>query len=192
VVGADEAHAAGKAVAANVATCHLERIIGDVDGIHPRVRQRPRAGNGDAAGASAQIEHSPYLVRLDPGREAPLDELGDRRARDEHPRIDLDAHTGEPGDTGEVRRGDALADAAREELPYALLARAADAPAVQRGSQRVRQAEGMQHQRRGLIAGIVGTVAEEDTGARQASRAARDECPDGEGALPAPRAPAAP
>jgi len=48
----------------------------------------------------------------------------------------------------------------------------------------------MQHQRRGLIVGIVGAVAEEDTRARQAGRTARDE---GAAFTPraAPRAPGA-
>jgi hypothetical protein len=46
----------------------------------------------------------------------------------------------------------------------------------------------MQHQRRGLIVGIVGAVAEEDTRAREAGRATRDECAHGEGAAFTPRA----
>src|SRR5215831_18560233 len=167
---------------AYVATRHLERITGDVDGVDPRMRQRPRARDRHAAGASAQIEHPPHPPRLDPRPEAPLDQLGKRRARDEHTRIDLDARAGEPGDTGEVRSRDALADTAREQLPYPLLCRATDAPAIERGAPRVPQAESMQHQRRGLIPGIVGAVAEENTCTREASRATLDECAHGDGA----------
>ena len=81
-----------------------------------------------------------------------------------------------------VRCRDALADTAREQSPYPLLCRATDAPAIERGTPRVRQAESVQHQRRGLIAGIVGAVAEKNTCAREASRAARDECAHGDGA----------
>ena len=147
-----------------------------------------RARDGDAAGPGPEIEHAAHAARLDPGQEAPLDELGDRRARDEHPGIDLDARTGEPGDTGEVRGGDAFADTAREQPPYALLGRVTDAPAVERGAPQVPQPESMQHQRRGLIVGIVGAVAEEDTRARQAGRTARDEHAHGEGAAFTPRA----
>ncbi len=101
---------------------------------------------------------------------------------DEHTRIDLDPRASEPGDTGEVRGRDALADATREQLPYAQLCRATDAPAVEGGAPRVRQAERMQHQRRGLIVGVVGAVAEEDPRARKAGRAARDEGAHAEGA----------
>ena len=77
---------------------------------------------------------------------------------------------------------------AREQPPYALLGRATDPPTVERGAPRVRQPESVQHQRPGLIVGIVGAVAEEDTRAREAGRATRDECAHGEGAAFTPRA----
>ncbi len=57
---------------------------------------------------------------IDPRGKAPLDELGDRRARDEHPRIDVEAQSGKPRLTGEVYGRNALLDAPREELVHAL------------------------------------------------------------------------
>ena len=56
------------------------------------------------------------------------------------------------------------------------LRRASDAAAVERGAAGGRQAEGMQHQRRGLVARIVGAVPEENARAREARGAPSDEC----------------
>jgi hypothetical protein len=52
----------------------------------------------------------------------------------------------------------------------------------------VRQAESVQHQRGGLIARIVGTMAEKDPCAREASRATCDECAHGGDTACAPHA----
>src|SRR5215472_10951759 len=107
-------------MAADIATRHLERISGDIDRIDVHAWQQSRARDGDAAGAGAHIEQAPHACRIDPRREAPLDELGKRRARDEDAWVHLDARAGEPGDTGEIGGWDALADAALDELLRAL------------------------------------------------------------------------
>src|SRR6516225_9953597 len=119
VIRFEQPHATREALAPQVVAGHLECRSGDVDGIDSRPRQGARTRDGDAAGAGAHIEHAPHAPRLDPGREAPLDQLGDRRARDEHACIDPDGYPGELRDAGEIRGRHALADAARDELARA-------------------------------------------------------------------------
>ncbi len=88
VIRSQQPHAPREAVAPHVVARHLERRRRDVDRVDPGPRQRQRAGDGDAARAGAEVEHAPHPRRIDPRRKAPLDELGDRRARNQHPRID--------------------------------------------------------------------------------------------------------
>ena len=67
----------------------------------------------------------------------------------------------------------------------------ADAPARPRRSAGVRQAEPVQHQRRGLVPRVVGAVAEADSRAPQTPRAGLDELRHGHGTRAPGRARAA-
>src|SRR5579863_10428007 len=78
VIGLHEPHAGCQAMAPEVGAGHLERLAGDIDRIDARGRKVLRTGDRDAAGAGADVEHSPYLRRIDPGREAALDDLRER------------------------------------------------------------------------------------------------------------------
>ena len=132
VVGPEQPHAPRRRMATHVAARHA-RAPPRRCRAHPRApRAGSRAGDRDAAGAGADIEHAPHAARVDPGREAPLDQLRERRARDQHARIDVQPQAGEPGDPGEVGRRDALADAPREQRVRAALRARADAAAVER------------------------------------------------------------
>src|SRR5437764_811133 len=124
-----EQHTTPETVGADVGARHLERRLRDIDRIDAGVRQRPRAGDGDAARARAEIEHPSHASRVDPRREAPRDQLRDRRAGHEHPRVDPDLEAREPGDAGQVGGRDALLDAPPEELRRARLRAGVDASA---------------------------------------------------------------
>src|SRR5437588_245976 len=129
VIGLLEQHTTPETVGADVGARHLERRLRDIDRLDAGVRQRPRAGDGDAARARAEIEHPSHASRVDPRREAPLDQLRDRRAGHEHPRVDPDLEAREPGDAGQVGGRDALLDAPPEELRRARLRAGVDASA---------------------------------------------------------------
>src|SRR3546814_4147960 len=60
---------------------------------------------------------------LQPGLEAGLDQLGDRRARHQRARVADEAQAGEPGLTGQVGRRDALLDPAQEQRQHSFLLR---------------------------------------------------------------------
>jgi len=162
-------------VAAHVAARYLERLRRDVDGIYPRPGQHAGACDRDAARTRTYIEHPPHSPRVDPRHEAPLDQLGNGRARNENAAIDLDARTREPGDAGEIGGRNALADAACEEPLHALHTGAAYTAPIERATPRVWQPESVQYQRCGLIACIVGAVTEEHACAPEPRRAARDQ-----------------
>ena len=77
MVGPDEAHAASDTMTAHIEGGDLESLRRDVHRIDARWRQDLRAGDGDAAGAGAEIEDAAYAPGIDPRGEPPLDELRD-------------------------------------------------------------------------------------------------------------------
>src|SRR6185437_448708 len=126
-------------------------------------------------GAGTDVENPPHAGRIDPRGKAPLDELRDRRARDEHPPVDVKRQSGEPRLAREVYRGNALLDAAGDERVRALDAAAVDTLLISDAIAVVRQTQSVQHESRGLIAGIVFPVPEEDTRSAQPPRSLLDE-----------------
>ena len=139
VVGSQQPHPMSEPVTAHVDARHRKSTRRDVDPVHARARQRPGTGDRDAARARTDIEHSPHPCWLDPGCKAPLDQLGNGRAWNEDTRIDRDARSHKPGTAGEIGGGNALTNAAREQLLHALRAGLADTAPVERGAPRGRQ-----------------------------------------------------
>ena len=74
----------------------------------------------DATRARAHIQHPAHLLRIDPGREPRLDQLGDGRARDQHAFVHIHGQAGEPAAMREVDHRHALADAPRHQAVEAL------------------------------------------------------------------------
>ena len=200
VIGLLEQYTAPETVGADVGARHLERRLRDIDRIDAGVRQRPRAGDGDAARARAEIEHPSHASRVDPRREAPLDQLRDRRAGHEHPRVDPDLEAREPGDAGQVGGRDAILDAPPDELRRARLRAGVDASPKEVRAAAIARPDCVQYQRGGFVPGIVGAVSEVHARARERPRGARDELAHGDGArgggrvwgAPRPRRPRAP
>ena len=75
-------HAILHVVPRNIDGSDLERRRRDVDRIDPRLGELEGAGNGDAAGARADIQHPAHVVRLDPRRKPRVDR--EWRPRNDH------------------------------------------------------------------------------------------------------------
>ena len=134
-------------------------------------------GNAFAQASAMQPEPVPMSstfltrARVDPRREAPFDELGDGRARNQHAFVDVERQAGEPGLVREIGERHALVDAPRAAAPRsARAARRVTRRFSTRARRVVRQLHDVQHQRRGFIARVVGAMAE-DTRARAAGAA---------------------
>ena len=98
-----------------------------------------------------------------------LDELGERRARHQHALIDVEAQAREPGLVGEIGERHAFGDAAREQRLDTRGLRGRGATSQHPWRRVVRQSHRVEHQGRGLIARIVGAMAEEHARTTQAT-----------------------
>jgi hypothetical protein len=140
-----------------------------------RRRRRLIAATSSAAGASAEIEDLAHLPGLDPRRKTLLDELGERRTRNQHALIDVESQPREPGFVSQVRQRHAFDDAAFEQRRDLRSLRGAG-PATQHAGRRVvRQLHGVENQRRRLVTCIVGAMTEEHARLAQTSLHAGDE-----------------
>ena len=76
-----------------------------------------REQDREASGAGAQVERRRDARGVaDERLERVGEQLGDERARDEHALVDVEAELAEPRLAREIGGGNALVDAAREEL----------------------------------------------------------------------------
>jgi len=66
---------------------YLQCLAGNITGIHLRVRERMRTGDGNAAAAGAQIQDTVHAFRFYPRLEGVFDQFGDGRARHQHPLV---------------------------------------------------------------------------------------------------------
>ena len=73
-----KAHPPGKPQTTAVLACEFQRRRRDVGALDAGKRQVVRTGERDTAAAGAKIEHTPHPGRVDPRRELPLDQLGER------------------------------------------------------------------------------------------------------------------
>ncbi len=116
------------------------------------------------------IQDRAHAASVDPGREALLDQLGDRRARHQHPLIDVERQAHEPHPFHEIGRGPALAHAPIEQRAHLALARNAHRFLVDLRRLRVIQAERVKHQRRRFVERVIGAVSVRQARALEARR----------------------
>src|ERR1700724_3038278 len=108
-------------MATSVDASDLEGGVRYVDAVNASTGKSFRASNSDASGARTDVEHAPHSTWIDPGSEAPLDELGDGRTWDEHARIHFECESGEPGFAGKVDGRHPFFDTPRDEIAHAPL-----------------------------------------------------------------------
>jgi hypothetical protein len=176
VVGLQQSQTPTKAMSASIYSRHFERVVGYVDSVDASAGKSHRAGDGDAPGASTDVEHPPHSARVDPRGELPFDEFGDGRPRDEHSGIHLECQTGKPGFTGEVDRRHPLLDAPCDEIASVTLSVRSDTLRIDGSTRVVREPQGVEHERRGFVERIVGPMTEENPRAAQPAGTALDEC----------------
>ena len=122
---------------------------------------------GEAAGAGAQVEHSCGAAACE---KRLAQQLGDVRARHDDTLIDIEGLPGEPRFLQQVGDGDALRDAP---LGQPLDALGVLGVTAQIGIER--QPKPTQDQPGRLVAGVVGALAVEERGGREATRDALDQ-----------------
>jgi hypothetical protein len=179
MVGFDDTDTLAEAVTPHVCARHHERIVGDVDGVDHRLGESLGARNGDAARTGANVQDPPHAAGIDPGAESLLDQLRDRRTRDQHARIHHEGQTGKPRETGQVDGGNALVDAPPDQGfdTCSIFWRNPLRVDTRRGS--LRELQCMPDERRGVIPGVVGAMTEEHAGALQAPCTLCDEVAHG-------------
>jgi hypothetical protein len=161
---------------ARVYSGYFKGVVRYVDSVDAGAGKSHRASDADAAGPRTYVEHAPHSTRVDPWGELPLDELGDRRPRDEHARIHGERKSGKPGLAREIDRWHPFLDAARDEIASAPLGAHPDTFRIDRSAGVVRKTERVEHERRGFVERVVGPVTEENPRAAQPAGAALDEC----------------
>lgn len=174
-VAADQVDAFFEPVTAHVLGGDFERAGRDVRRIDTRIRKRMRARDGDAAAPGAHVQHAPHSLGLHPWREVSFDQLGDRRARDEHSLVDMEVETGEASRAREIRRGRALDDTALEQRDDGDLLRVREPAREQVIGRVVVEAERVEHEHAGLVGGVVRAMAEVQARRVEAARAEADE-----------------
>ncbi len=135
--------------------------------------------NGNAARAGAQVEGASHFAAAQPGLEASFDQFGDRRTRHQGARIALETQAGKPGLAGEVRRRNALGDAALEQAKHLLFFRTQQARLAIGRAEVVRQMQGVQDHLGGFVQRIVVAVAECQAGCVETAGAVADQVDDG-------------
>ena len=104
-----------------------------------------------------------------------LDQFRQRRARNQHPLIDVELQAGKPAAVREIDGGHASGDAPlHQRLEGEALLRADGAPQPRRARMK-REAQGVPDQSRGVVARIVRAVAVVQPRALQAAREALQE-----------------
>jgi len=161
-----QVQAAAEVVFQDVAARDIQRIGGQVHGIHGCIREGFGQQNRQTARAGAQVERAAHALRVrDPGGEPIAQQFRDEGARHDDALVDIEAERAEPGFVREIGGRGALAHApaqeraqpnefVRTQLPFELGIEFAQ-----------RQFERMQDEIGGFIARIVRAMAEEKAGA---------------------------
>ena len=153
-------------------------VVADIDAIDVPFGIVMTHGDGDAARTGAQIQRAAHFAAAQPGFEARLDELGDRRPRHQRAGVGLEAETGEPGLAGEIGGGDAFLDPAQEQPQHVFLLGQRDPRLAVDRRQIVRQVQRMQGELGRLVEGVVVAVAEGETGRVETAGAVADQVDD--------------
>ena len=175
MVGLDEPHAACQAQPAPVDLRDLERAAVDVDGIDTRTRKGPGHGQPDAAATRADIQQPGHAARIDPRCKLPLDQLGERRTRDQYAFVHVEAQAGEPRLPREIREWHALRDAPLQQCVDARELFGRRAPLQHLGRRLMREPHDMEDQRGGFVVRVIRAMSEEHAAAAQAASDAVDQ-----------------
>jgi hypothetical protein len=108
-------HPAAQAQRGAIDAGDFKRRRVNVHGIDPGGGKIHCAGQGNAAGAGAQIGNAAHCISPHPGRETTLDQLGNGRARYQHTLIDMERKARPPAALREIDHGNALADSPVEQ-----------------------------------------------------------------------------
>ncbi len=146
-------------MAFDVAPAYRQGAGVDVGQINLGTLENRRGRNADTAAARAQVEHARRGL-LQPRLIAALDQLADRRTRDQHALVDLEVEAGEADAPEQIGRRLATADPKAQQTQHRV--------ALARGHRRFEidrrqiewQVQGVQRQEIGLVERIVSAVAE--------------------------------
>ena len=144
----------------DVATRDFQRLAADIDQVDLGGRHHQRGGDTDAAGTGAHVQHASRRQFREPGREAALDQLGDRRARNQHTLIDIEGHAGEEGLAEQIRQRLAGGDALTHQRHDARSLHGQKARVDHGGVRVPRQMQRTQHQRHRFVPGRIGAMGE--------------------------------
>jgi len=132
----------------------------DIGGIDSRTGEAVREEHGETARAGAQVErrrHGPGV--RNPGGQIIAQQAGNMGARHYHALVHVKGEVAEPGFARQVRGGLAAADAAREQGQHAPRIERTD-PSPEHGRSAIQgQAQCVQREIRGFVAGGGGAVA---------------------------------
>lgn len=169
-----------QAVIVHIAAGHLQGVRRNIDRIDLGFGKRQGGQDGQAARAGAHVQRARHRRRIPhPGRQAMVQQLGDGRARHDHPLVDIEAVAAQPGLVRQVGGRQALVHAPVDQVQHAFALLAQHAR-VQERIQRVgRQVQAMQHQVDGLVPGIVGAMAQGDVAGMEARHRVADQVAQG-------------
>jgi len=152
----------------------------DIGGIDPRAGEAVREENGETARAGAQVErrcHGP--VAGNPGGQIFAQQDGNMGARHYHALVHVKGEVAEPGFARQVRGGLAAVDAAREQSQHAPRIERSN-PSPEHGRSAIQgQAQSVQREIRGFVAGGGGAVAVGEARRAQAAGAVAHQAANG-------------
>jgi hypothetical protein len=153
-------HPVGHAVERDIALRHGKRSGRDVSEVYGRALKMQPRGDTDASAAATEIEDARGFGATQPGLEACLYQLGNRRAGNKHIVVDLEARTREPGLTQQIGHGLPINHAPFEKLRKTLAFRRGNA-CIQDPVRAVeRQCKRAQYQPARLVPRIVRSMPE--------------------------------
>jgi len=142
---------------------HRQCGLRDIDSVDFRAWEAEREENGETARAGAQVErrcHGPGAGN--PGGQIFAQQAGNMGARHYHALVHVKGEVAEPGFARQVRGGLAAADAAREQGQHAPRVERTD-PSPEHGRSAIQgQAQCVQREIRGFVAGGGGAVTENE------------------------------
>ena len=140
---------------------HGQGIVGNIDCVDLRVRERQCAGNGNAGAAGAKIQNAGHGLRIQPGFEPLFDQFGDRRARHQYPFVHMEGQAGKQRFTRQIGQRLALGHPLFDQIQHPATLGGCQVGLEISAGQVVGQMQGMQHQGGRLVERAGGTMTEE-------------------------------
>ena len=175
------------AEAVDVDRGHVQRILGEVDGVDRRVRKDHGGEDGEAARAGADVGDRQDVVGIADQRAFALSgegfrkqQLADERARHDDARIDDKGHALDIGLADQIGRRNAFVDAPVDTLDDELAFGARQAgiePGIDVVDRQVQRLEDQEHR---IVDRLARAMADADLGGAVAAHGVAQEIPDGE------------